>query len=168
MKFTGEVAEIRRDGKEMTVTLKVKNIRYFKGIEELEKEKLYSIEIKDAKSKRTLEQNRYMWALLAEIDKEINGERSSDAWGIYCDALERCGAKFEFIIAPLAAESSLNRAFRAVKLMQEVNDWQGVFKCYYGSSKMDTKEMTLLIDTILDMAEEAGVETAYYKELLKG
>lgn len=63
MKFTGEITEIRRDGKEMTVTLKVKNIRYFKGIEELEKDKLYSIEIKDAKSKRTLEQNRYMWAL---------------------------------------------------------------------------------------------------------
>ena len=52
--------------------------------------------------------------------------------------------------------------------MQEVDDGQGVFKCYYGSSKMDTKEMTLLIDTILDMAEEAGVETVYYKELLKG
>ena len=168
MKFTGEIGEIRRDGAEMAVVLKVKNIRYFKGIEELEKDRLYSIEIKDAKSKRTLEQNRYLWALLAEIDKEINGERSNDAWGIYCEALERCGAKFEFIIAPLAAESSLNRAFRAVRLMQQANDWQGVFKCYYGSSKMDTKEMTLLIDTVLDMAEEAGLNTVYYQELLKG
>lgn len=31
-------------------------------------------------------------------------------------------------------------------------------KVFYGSSKMDVKEMAKLIDTVLDMAAEEGVE----------
>lgn len=161
MKFTAKIESI--DGAKIVLD---GGIRHHKGYDDVAVGKSYAVEIKEIKSKRSAEQNRLMWALLSEIDKAINGERSNDAWSIYCDCLERAGACFEFIIAPLASESSLNRAFRAVRLMEEVNIAQGVFKCYYGSSKMDTKEMSNLIECVLDMAEEAGVSTDYYKGLL--
>lgn len=38
---------------------------------------------------------------------------------------------------------------------------------FYGSSKMDTKEMSDLIDTTLRYASELGIYTPYWEELLK-
>ena len=39
------------------------------------------------------------------------------------------------------------------------------FKCYIGSSRYDTKEMTELIDTALDYANEIGIDDV---ETLRG
>ena len=34
-----------------------------------------------------------------------------------------------------------------------------VYKCFIGTSKMDTKEMTKVLDIIIAWAEELGIET---------
>lgn len=149
--------------------LNIDNIRHAEMLQELQEDKTYSVEIKEAKSQRTIDQNKYMWALLAEIDKELNGGRSNDEWSIYLEALERAGAKYEYIGALPEAEEMLKKNFRAIKFIKKI-DLNGVdgnmYKCYIGSSKMDTKEMGILIDTVLDMAMELGIDTDYWKEVL--
>lgn len=138
-------------------------------LQSLEHEKNYSIEIKEVKSIRTLQQNKYMWALLHEIDVAING-RPKDEYEIYVMCLERANAKFDYIGALPEAEKALKENFRAVKYIKpiDLNGKQGnMYKVFIGSSKMDKQEMNILIDTVLDVAQEVGIETDYWKGLLK-
>ena len=153
------------------VSFNVDSVRHAGLLKELEPNTLYSIEIHKAKSKRSNEQNRLMWKLLSEIDKKMNGERSNDEWSIYLMALERAGAKCEYVACLPKAEDLLKKQFRAVKLMNSFQHNGRTFnqyKVYHGSSQMDSKEMSVLIDTVLDMAWEVGVEDyTYYLEGLK-
>lgn len=170
MKIVGKIKELMMDieGRGMA-TFTLENLHHMQMIKELDREKTYSIDIKEAKSKRSLQQNKYLWALLSDIDKRVNGERSNDEWSIYINALERTGAKYEYIVCIKEAEELLKENFRAIKFIKnvDVNGKEGcMFKCFYGSSKMNTKEFSLLIETVLDMAQAVGIETTYYENLL--
>lgn len=149
------------------VSLIVSNYRQIQDLKQLDSEKTYAVEIKEVKTKRSLEQNRLLWKLLGEIDMVINGGRSDDVMNIYTLALEKANAKYEYIGALPQAEEMLKQNFRAIKFIKKI-DLNGVegnmYKCFIGSSKMDTKEMTLLIETVMDMAEQVGIDTDWYKE----
>lgn len=137
-------------------------------IKELDLDKTYSIEIKEVKSKRSLAQNRFLWKLLHEINEKING-RAGDEMETYAMCLERANAKFEYIACLPEIEKSLKQNFRAVKFVKEydLNGTKGaMFKVYIGSSKMNVKEMNLLIETALDIASEVGLDRNYWNEVL--
>lgn len=171
MKITGTLRDTFRTQNGGIVTFDLANFRHVEMLKELQADKLYSIEIKEAKSKRSLQQNAYLWALLSEIDKKVNGERSNDEWSIYIEALERAGAKCEYIGAFPETETALKENFRAIKKIKKIdlNGKSGwMFKVFLGSSKMDKAEMGELIDTVLDMAVEVGIDTDYYSNLLRG
>ena len=71
-------------------------------------------------------------------------------------------SKFEPISA--AMEDELKKSFRGVKFirMQEVNGRDCyVYKVYIGSSKMNTEEMTELLDITLQICGELGIEVEY-------
>ena len=78
MKLVGNYS---RSGKSETfeteITLTIRD-SYKHLIQDLNKDELYSIVITKARDKRTEQQNKYMWALIGEIDKARNGERSND------------------------------------------------------------------------------------------
>lgn len=150
------------------ITFLVKNYRNQQEVKTLEKDKDYRIELEVVKSKRTLEQNRKFWAIVHDISKAINGSRANDDddWNIYINILERTGAKFEYIAVLPEAEKILKDQFRAVKLMNSFEHKGRTFnsyKVFYGQSKFNTKEMTLLIETALDMAAKCGIDIAYYE-----
>lgn len=171
MKITAQFKGIMRDWDGNGIAqLFIPNIQHISMMRELEPEKTYSVELKEIRSKRSIEQNRLLWALLHEIDIAINGERSNDEWDIYIEALEKAGAKYDYVGALPEAENALKENFRAIKFIKKIdlNGKEGnMYKVFIGSSKMDTKEMSVLIDTVLDMAEDAGVETIYYENLLR-
>ena len=60
------------------------------------------------------------------------------------------------------AEDILRKNFRAVKVVRP-EEFKGrkmyVYKCFLGSSKLNTKEMTILLDIIKYWAEELGIQT---------
>ena len=78
MKLIGNFVRVgKNENFETEITLTIReNYKYL--IQELNKEDLYSINISKARDKRTDKQNKYMWALIGEIDKARNGERSND------------------------------------------------------------------------------------------
>ena len=161
---------LRNEDGQAVVSFVVSNFAQINILHSLDKEKTYSLNINEVKTKRTKRQNDYLWALLSEIDVAINGRPSRDGeMEIYVQALERAGAKTVIISAPVEAEKDLLELFRAVVIMSRYDDRgmkKAMFKCVYGSSHFNTKEMGLLIDTVLDMAEEAGLEMTYWKEVL--
>lgn len=169
MKISGTLKRLLTDEEGNTeVTFSINNQFYTHRIKELDKEKKYEIEIKDIKSKRSIEQNRLMWALIGEIDKEING-RYKEPWDVYLIALERAGAKYTDITIIEDAVATFTDKFRACKELNSFVDEGVIFKtirCFHGSSTMNTKEMTELIETILDIAAEIGLNISTWKNEL--
>lgn len=122
----------------------------------LEMDKLYICDIKEPKSKRSLQQNRLLWKLIHNIAKETY----QDDMDVYCAVLERADALSDYVITATDMEDALRKSFRGVKFirMQEVNGKDCfVYKVYIGSSKMDTKEMTELLDITLQLCGELGI-----------
>lgn len=138
-------------------------------LNKLDKSKNYLVNINEEKAKRTIQQNKTMWLILHEIAVARGGERANDDWEIYLEALERAGAKYEYIAVLPEGVELIKSQFRAVKelntFMQGGKEFQ-VLKVYYGSSKMNTKEMNLLLETVKDMAIESGVEDFWTNDIL--
>lgn len=124
-------------------------------------EKNLSINIFEHKSKRSIEQNRLMWALLTKLTEALNGTSSEDeVWDTYKSMLSVIGAKYIDLLIVPEAESELKKAFRAVKDMGErqINGKTlKAFRCYEGSSHFTTKEMTEFIEAILNKLSELGI-----------
>lgn len=146
---------------DIELTFKIHNYRDKEVSKELEKEVIYKIGLTVAKSKRTLEQNALMWELIHEINDARGTNRANDDFDIYIEALQRAGIKTEYIAALPETEEMLKKQFRAVKYINSFEHKGKTFnqyRVYLGSSKMDKTEMKLLLDTVLDMASEVGVE----------
>ena len=122
-----------------------------------DKTKDYICDISEAKSKRSLEQNKMLWELIHKIADKTHNEDID----VYCSLLEKTDAKSEYIITAEDLEKELKKSFRGVKFirMQEVNGKDCyVYKVYIGSSKMNTNEMTNLIDMAMSICTEYGIE----------
>ena len=124
----------------------------------LDMDKTYICEVKEPKSKRSLEQNKLLWTLIHKIAKETY----QDDMEVYCTALERADALSDYVITAIDMESALRKSFRGVKFvrMQEVNNRECfVYKVYLGSSKMNVKEMTELLEIVFQMCGELQIPT---------
>lgn len=124
----------------------------------LDMDKTYICEIKEPKSKRSLEQNKLLWKLIHLIAKET----FQDDIDVYCAVLERADALSDYVITAMDMQDTLRKSFRGVKFirMQEVNGKDCyVYKVYLGSSKMNTAEMTQLIEITMQVANELNIDT---------
>ena len=124
--------------------------------------KLYVVEIKEPKSKRSLEQNKMLWQLIHAIAKQQN----QDDMEVYCTLLERADALSDYIITATLTEEELRKHFRGVRFIRTTevkgNEFN-VYKVYIGSSKMNTKEMTELVDITLQLCGELNIPTWGYE-----
>lgn len=134
---------------------------------DIEPNKEYVLELKEVRSKRSLQQNKFMWALIHRIadHKDMNMKEIE----IYTSALEEANTKYIYLMGIKEAEDELRKNFRAVKVVRptiENGKEYIIYKCFVGSSKLDTKEMNKLLDIIISWAEELGIETdeKYYSK----
>ena len=124
----------------------------------LEMDKQYQVELKEPKSKRSLEQNKLLWKLIHKIAKET-GQTDNE---VYCTALERADALSDYVITATDMEKALRKSFRGVQFvrMQEVNDKECfIYKVYIGSSKMNIKEMNELLEITFQICGELRIAT---------
>lgn len=141
------------------ITGKIKDI--IPDLLKLDMDKLFVVEVKEPKSKRSLEQNRMLWQLIHSIAKH----QHHDDMEVYCALLERADALSDYIITAYDMEDDLRKCFRGVRFIrkQEVNGKEcNIYKVYIGSSKMNTKEMTELLDITLQVCAELGIPTELY------
>ena len=130
----------------------------------LDMDKLYLCEVKEPKSQRSIQQNKMLWLLIHAIAKEIHQDDND----VYCACLERADALSDYVITAYDMADDLRKCFRGVRFVrkQEVNGKEcNVYKVYIGSSKMNTKEMTELINITMQIASEFGIDTrgAFYE-----
>ena len=103
------------------------------------------IDIKPVRDKRTLDQNRLMWALLNRLALALSGDIPGGvtAEECYLDLLAEFGAEVETWRVPVKALPALRIA-----------------KVGVGSSSFDRGQMRDFIDRIFDRLSQAGVDDA--------
>lgn len=146
---------INTDTGNLEITFAISDYNSKANTEELEKE-LYSLEIKKPRSKRSLNQNAYLWSLIHELALKMD----EDDLDVYIKLLNESKAKYEVLKVLSEAENDLKKCFRVVKLIKyDVNKDYAYFQCYYGSSTFTTDEMNKLIDTAISWCNELNIPT---------
>ena len=129
----------------------------------MDMDKLFVVDVKEPKSKRSLEQNKLLWRLVHAIAKE----QGQDDMEVYCACLERADALSDYIITAYDMEDELMKCFRGVRFIsiQEVNGKEcNVYEVDSGASKGNTQEMTELLDITFQICAELGIPTMNYIE----
>ena len=139
------------------------------NIEELNGLKL-NVELKKWSKKRSLDANAYCWVLCDKIAKELSKDgQIVTKEEVYKDAISQIGSFEPFIVQEISFEN-FKRIWEKQGLgflVQEVNRKDKCVKvhCYYGSSTYDSKEMSLLIELIVQNAKNLNIETKSKSEL---
>lgn len=168
--MTGEIKDISIDylTNKPQIILTLNERESLLSLEKLKGDKL-SVEIKKWRKKRSLDANSYCWVLCDRIAKELSKESIVTKEQIYKDAISQVGT-FEPMIIEEKAYDNFKRIWEKQGLgfiVQEVTRKDKCIKvhCYYGSSTYDTKEMSLLIEIIVDLAKSLDIETKPKEEI---
>ena len=150
------------------ITLLLDQRQSISSLEEIKEDKL-SIEIKKYSKKRSLDANSYCWVICDKIAKELSKENATTKEEIYKDAILQIGT-FEPMIIEEKAFDNFERIWSKQGLgflIQDVSRKDKCIKvhCYYGSSTYDTKEMSLLIELLVDLAKSLDIETKSKQEI---
>ena len=171
MQTTGEITDINIDFKTRKPKISLLlNLNELDSIEQLKNEDKLNIELKKYRNKRSLDANAYCWVLCDKIAKELSKEgQTITKEKIYKDAILQIGT-FEPMIIEEKAYENFKRIWEKQGLgflVEEVCRKDKCIKvhCYYGSSTYDSKEMSLLIELIVGLAESLGIETKTQEEL---
>lgn len=109
------------------------------------------------KERRSLDANGMLWACLSDIAKAMTPP--ADKWDVYLMMLKRYG-KFTYICVKPAVVDAVKAQWRECEVVGEVdiNGQKAVqMLCYFGSSTMDTKEFSVLLDGVVSEMQEMGL-----------
>lgn len=127
-------------------------------------------EVKDYKPKRSLNANGYCWVLCDNIAKELSKDGTiTTKEVVYQDSILQIGT-FEPMIWEEKNFEKCKEIWQKQGLgflVQEVARKNKCVKvhCYYGSSTYDSKEMSLLIQSLVELAESLNLETKTKAEI---
>ena len=121
----------------------------------LDKDTIYDVKINKHREKRSLNANAYLWKLVTEIGNILNKSKEEVYLQMLIDygqsemvsILSVIDVKGYFKYYKLAGTSLLNG--------KEFNH----YKIYKGSSEYDTKEMSILLNGVVQEAKNLGIKT---------
>lgn len=131
-------------------------------------QKLYVLTIKAFRKKRSLDANAYAWVLIGKLADAMRLHPTV----VYKNAIQNIGGNYEVI--PIREE--------AVEKFREVWEKQGLgwpcvdmgkskipgyinLRAYYGSSTYDTRQMSQLIDALIQDCKALDIETLSEEKL---
>lgn len=159
---------INEDG-QTELTIGCNNPLYDNYLLGLSKQVEYAVAFDTVKKARSLNQNALLWAVIEEIILNPNAQ-SSDRWDMYCHLLVLSKAKYTYvsIVKEGLEDFKLAHGVRAVKVVGNERRENGkeFVNClvFLGTSQMNTKEMSAVIDTAIDYAHKLGIDTRAMEE----
>lgn len=121
----------------------------------LDKDTVYDVKIDKHREKRSLNANAYLWKLVTEIGNILNKSKEE----VYLQMLIDYG---QSEMVSILSEIDLKGYFKYYKLAgtsilngKEFNH----YKIYKGSSEYDTKEMSILLNGVVQEAKNLGIKT---------
>ena len=143
-------------------------IQLISWLKEQPQDKKYKAE--EYREHRSKDANAYCWVLCDKIAKELcKDEVVHTKEQIYQDTILQIGT-FEPLIIQEKSFETFKRVWENKGLgflIQEVSRKDKCVKvnCYYGSSTYNSKEMSLLINLLVETAKSLDIETMPQKEL---
>ena len=123
------------------------------------KDKIF--EIKEKKQKRTLTQNSYYWSLVNQLSSILRLNNDD----CHFLMLQRYG---QYEVISVLSEIDLHGYFKYYKEIGhgtvQGKDFKH-YKIYKGSSQMDSKEFSVLLDGVISECEQVGIPTLTPKEV---
>lgn len=175
MELTGEIKDLSKDYRtDKPILQLVLNERdCLLSLEQLKDIKL-SIQVKKWQKKRSINANNYFWKLLSEYSEEKNVDTIEE----YKERVKRLGIFRRFRI-----EDKDKKTFeimwqdKGIAWFCETADTEyigdiefKIINAYYGSSSFNSKQMSRLINDLVEDCKEVGIETksdAEIKSLLE-
>ena len=132
------------------------------------KPKAYDLTVKEHRKKRSLDANAYAWVLIGKLADAMRIPPTD----VYKNAIQNIGGNYEVI--PIREEAV--EKFREVWTKQGLG-WPCVdmgpskipsyrnLRAYYGSSTYDTRQMSLLIDALIQDCKALDIKTPSEEKL---
>lgn len=135
-------------------------------IEQLKNEGKLNIDLKKYRKKRSNDANAYAWVLLGELQNVLNIPKEE----IYRDLIRNIGS---YEIVPVKNEAverfrqawSKNGLGWITETMKSKLEGFTNVVAYYGSSTYNTKEMSRLIELLIEECKQFGIETKPQAEI---
>ena len=139
-------------------------------------DKEYTIEVKKKSKSRSLNSNSYAWVLCQRIANELSKTGYTSKEDVYRKAIKDCG---HFTYIPVRADAvdryiqiwqghGLGWLTEDIGECKTLDGYHNII-CYHGSSVYDTKEMTRLIDCLVDECNQLNIrieDSDYIKSLI--
>lgn len=125
------------------------------------------VTIKKFRKRRSLDANAYAWVL---IDK-IAAKRNMSKTDVYRHAIREIGGVSDVVCIQNRAAEKLKELWRRNGIGWQVEEMESKIPgcvnlvLYKGSSVYDTKQMTALIDSLVQDAQSIGIETRSPEEI---
>lgn len=123
--------------------------------------KVYDIDVKQHREQRSLDSNRYAWALMDKLAAKTRIPKTE----IYRSYIREIGGNSTIVCMQDIAVDTFCRkweskgvGFLAERMQSKIPGCTNVI-VYYGSSTYDTAQMSRLIDLIVQDCKEQGIET---------
>lgn len=115
------------------------------------KDKPYVAGIKELRKKRSLDANAYLWVLVSKIADILRASKEE----VYFNMLKEYGQPVLIYLEGHVDPKPFLKYYEFIK------DCKGAkcYKVYKGSSEMDTREMSVLIDGVVGEAQDLGIQT---------
>ena len=126
------------------------------------KRMLYDLEVKEHRKKRSLDANAYAWVL---INKLADAMRITPL-EVYRQAIQNVGGNYEILPIKEDAADHFKRIWESkglgwpcVDMGKSKIDGYRNMRAYYGSSTYDTRQMSQLIDNLVQDCKALDIET---------
>lgn len=162
--MTGTIQSLNLDfstGKpSVTLALNEKNeaVRVYEELKDCEK---LSIEMKPFREKRSLDANAYFWVLADKLAEKLNSTKEE----VYKNYIKDIGGNSGIVCVEDKAVDKLCEVWESRGIGYQTDVFPSKLKgctnvvLYYGSSTYDTKQMSRLIDSVVEDCKEQGIET---------
>ena len=171
MEVTGKIIDIGIDyrTKKAKVTLEIDQ-RCMDGLEEMSMFEKLRIKIVRFFKQRSLDANSYFWLLCGKLADKL-GQRKED---IYRHLIREIGDNYEVLPIHKDCVETFIRNWEHGRIGwvcekmgdSKLPDYEKVI-AYYGSSVYDSRQMSRLIDLIVEDCKEQGIETETPKEIAR-
>ena len=126
-----------------------------------DKDKIY--EIKEKKAKRTLTQNAYYWVLVNELANVLRKSKEEVHFQLLKDYSQ-------VALITIKSNVDISGYIKYYELEREtiISGFKfKVYKVYKGSSEMDKKEFSVLLEGLIQEAQQQGIVTLTPNEIAK-
>ena len=132
------------------------------------KDKLYDLEVKEHRKKRSLDANAYCWVLINKIADALRITPKE----IYRQAIQNVGGNYEVIPIKEEAAAHFKQVWEAqglgwpcVDMGKSRIDGYRNLRAYYGSSTYSTSQMAQLIENLLQDCRALDIEVKSDEEI---